>query len=160
MAATGGAVSSLLKFIVNLVMEQLSALWRHIINLIFLFSSRENSVSLISRALPLATLSSMHSSANLLWSNSFKKTTTFFSLYWISNLHSWDIVLTILHILVILVFPDELANFINIFINSIGHTKSKTQPFMLVPVLRQGPSGKAHLAFIKASFNQTILWSI
>lgn len=78
---------------------------------------------------------------------------------------SLDVMLTILHILVIPGSTEELANFINIFITSIGpafikQTESKTQPFMLVAVLRQGPGGKAHLAFIKASFNQTILWSI
>lgn len=65
MATTGGVVSSLLSFIVNLVMEQLSALWCHVINLIFPFSCCEKSVSLISHALLLATLSSTHSSTNL-----------------------------------------------------------------------------------------------
>lgn len=71
----------------------------------------------------------------------------------------------ILHIFVISSFTGELANFTNIFITSIGmafikHAESKAQPFMLVTVLRQGPSGKTHLTFIKASFNQTILWPI
>lgn len=43
-------------------MEQLSAPWRHIINLIFPFSSCENSASLISCALLLAALSCRDSS--------------------------------------------------------------------------------------------------
>lgn len=59
---TGGAVS-LLRFIVNLVMEQLSVLGCCIINLIFSFSSCENLVSLISHTSPLATLSRAHLSA-------------------------------------------------------------------------------------------------
>lgn len=149
-------------------MEQLSGLWRHIINLIFPFSSCKNSVSLISHTLPSATLSCMHSSANLLWSNPSFFFLRHSFLYWIEDLRSdksCDIMLTVLHILIISGFTDELANFINIFITSAGiafikYTERKTLPFMLVPVLGQGPSGKAHLAFIMASFNQTILWSI
>lgn len=85
MAPTGGVVSSLLSFIVNLVMEQLSALWCHVINLIFPFSCGEKSVSLISHALLLATLSSEHSSTNLLWTNPPVFLIFFFItyLYWI-----------------------------------------------------------------------------
>lgn len=140
-------------------MEQLSAPWRHIINLIFPFSSRENSVSLISHALPLATLSCTHSSANLLWSNAallliLKLPFFFISFYSLSNCgcafieKTWDVMLIILHILVIGRLDVGIGLFINTFITSIGldfikHTESKTQPFTLVAVPRRGTSNKA-----------------
>lgn len=76
---------------------------------------------------------------------------------------SWNIMCTILHIS-IAGLTDELANFINIFITSIAivfikHTESLTQ-LLFAPELEHGFSSKVQFAFIRASFNQTILWSI
>lgn len=94
---TGGAVS-LLRFIVNLVMEQLSVLGCYIINLIFTFSSCENLVSLISHTSPLATLSRAHLSAR----TCFGQMLLLFLLDWNADLHSDEsvnITRGILHIL-------------------------------------------------------------